>query len=96
MKVKVTWSGGYAGQGGEVGAVDTSAIDADEAARLEEVIEDLAANPDGGEIGADLYEYRIEVTTDQGVRTFTVSDPGDPQQPMDSRLTQLLRLMGAG
>jgi hypothetical protein len=91
MRVQVRWSGGYAGMTGEAATADERP-GAETAGRLSHLVEDLASGASEGSIGADLYNYTIEVTTDRGTRTFTLSDPGDPDNVENAALAELLSM----
>jgi len=91
MRVRVTWSGGYAGATGSAVTADEGP-GADRAGKLPQLVEDLASGTSQGSIGADLYDYTIEVTTDRGTRTFKVTDPGDPEHVENPGLAELLSM----
>jgi hypothetical protein len=91
MRVRVTWSGGYAGATGNAVTADEGP-GTDRAGKLSQLVEDLASGTSEGSIGADLYDYTIEVTTDRGTRTFKVTDPGDPEHVENPGLAELLSM----
>jgi hypothetical protein len=92
MKVTVTKSGGFAGET-ETGEVDTAALSADDATRVEDAFATLASLG-GGEVGADLFQFRIDISNESGERTLTISDPGDFSGPGGSALLELVRSAG--
>lgn len=92
MRATITRTGGLAGREDYVGSVDTDAIAPERAARVRQAAEVLM-NRKGevGEIGADLYEYRIDLTTEHGQHTLQIADLGDPEEPLDPALAELIR-----
>jgi hypothetical protein len=92
MRATITRTGGLAGVDDYLGTVDTNAIPPEHAARVRHAAEDLM-NRKGraGDIGADLYEYRVELTTEHGQQTVQITDVGDPEEPSDPALAELVR-----
>lgn len=85
MKVTIKRSGGYAGLGEEtVAAVDTGTLSRPQAQRIEGAVRKLerAESP----IGADMPRYDIEIRDEQGARSLTFLDEGDPQSPLNQLL----------
>jgi hypothetical protein len=96
VHISITMSGGLAGIE-QTGVIDTESLPSDAAARIEGAVEALSSRgPESGEIGADLFEYRVQVTGDQGERTFVVTDLGEPEGPQDPALAELIRTAGLG
>jgi len=96
MHIAITVSGGLAGIE-RTGVIDTEALTAEAAARIERAVETLSSRgAASGEIGADLFEYRISVTDDQGERNFMISDFGEPEGPRDPALAELVKTAGIG
>ena len=96
MHITVTVSGGLAGIE-RTGVIETESLPADAAARIEGAVEALSSRGSAsGEIGADLFEYRIHVTGDQGERNFLVTDLGEPEGPQDPALAELIQTAGIG
>lgn len=92
MRATITRTGGLAGRDDHVGSVDTDAISPERAARVRQAAEDLLNRKgEAGEIGADLYEYRIDLTTEHGQQTLQITDLGDPEEPRDPALAELIR-----
>ncbi len=85
MKVMIKRSGGYAGVEEEtVAAVDTGALSGPQAQRVESAVRKLerAESP----IGTDMLRYDIEVRDEQGTRSLTFLDDGDPKSPLQELL----------
>jgi hypothetical protein len=94
VHISITVTGGLAGIE-RTGAIDTESLPADAAARIEGAVEALSSRgPESGEIGADLFEYRIHVTGDQGERNLVVTDLGEPEGPQDPALAELIQTAG--
>jgi hypothetical protein len=93
MKVRITRSGGFAGTAGEeLGAVDTDALHGEDAARIREAADDLVRREgESGDVGTDLYEYRVDLETEGGTHTLNITDRGEPEDPVDPALAELLR-----
>lgn len=93
MKVTITRSGGFAGiTGEELGAVDTESLQQEDAARIRNAADDLVRREgQAGDVGTDLYEYRIHLETEQGTRTLRITDRGEPEDPVDPALAELVR-----
>jgi hypothetical protein len=91
MRVTVSRTGGYAGVDEELGTIVTESLSAEEAARVERTVDALAeAGP--SEVGADLFQYRIDIMTDEGERSLSFADAGDPGAPANPALAELIRL----
>ncbi|TMQ89203.1 hypothetical protein ETD83_39045 [Actinomadura soli] len=95
MRVKVERTGGFAGLETLVALYDIADLPAGRAERVREALDALAAAQDrgdeGGDIGADLFVYRITVQDERGggeTRVYEVRE--DPTADDSSVLDVLL------
>lgn len=94
MRIQVRYGGGLAGEEVLLRDVDTSALPPEQAVRIEDAIRALATEEGTGDVGADMFEYRVEVASDEGERTYRVADAGDPAAVSTPALQQLLQALG--
>jgi hypothetical protein len=94
VRIQLRYGGGLAGEEVLLRDVQTSALPPEQAARVEDAIGAFERGEVAGDVGADMFEYRIEVTSDEGERTFRVADTGDPAAVSTPALQELLEALG--
>lgn len=94
MRIQVRYGGGFAGEEVLLHDVDTSSLSPDEAARIEEVLSALEHGQEESDVGADMFEYRIDVQSEGSERTLRVVDAGDPASVGTPALHELLQTLG--
>src|SRR5262249_31684500 len=90
--IQLTRSGGFGGGEAKLGPLDTGKLDRSAAARIKDFVgelERLAARDQP--IGADLFQYDVDIEDDQGGRRHLVLiHEGDPGVPLPEPLAQLI------
>ena len=98
MLIQVWQSGGFAGgEPIQLGRLDTSQLPPVQQKRAEQLAQAIE-NPATSTvpIGADMVEYRIEVSDDGDQRTIVVADDMNPENPLLQSVHELLELVGSG
>jgi hypothetical protein len=92
MIVRITRSGGFAGVVEELGKVDTASLDGEVAAKVTAGVKELERMGAlrNQAIGADMFRYDIEVEDERGRRKLTLTQEGDPGNPLPQPLDDLL------
>jgi hypothetical protein len=94
VRIQLRYGGGLAGEEVLLRDVETSALAPEQAVRVEDAIGAFERGEVTGDVGADMFEYRIEVTSDEGERTFRVADAADPTAVSTPALQELLQALG--
>lgn len=94
MRIQVRYGGGFAGEEVLLRDVDTSSLPPEEAARIEEALSALERGEGETEVGADMFEYRIDLQHEGDQRTLRVADVGAPDSVSTPALQELLQSLG--
>ncbi len=99
MIIRVTRSGGFAGIEEDLGAIDTGAIENEQAREIANLMTRLVAaqaQPGSDEhVGADMFRYEMAFRDEQGVdQRVSLLDDGDPESQSVRLIGEVLEVLG--